>query len=75
MAVVRRRSPTSRIPVRRNRMAADLEEALDGAVSYAEEAARYADDNGMMNTGTYIEAALMSLGEAIMAMHEEAEAE
>ena len=58
-----RRSSTH-IPVRRNRMASSLTEAIDAAISYAEEAERYASDSGQSSVASYLYRASSALGEA-----------
>lgn len=65
------RRPAARVPLRRNRMAADLGEALDMAVVYAEEAERYASDEGREQTAFRIGEAVFALQDAAMVMHEE----
>ena len=59
----RRRSST-RIPVRRNRMSSGLTEAIDAAISYVEEAERYASDSGQSSVASYLYSASTALGEA-----------
>lgn len=56
---------TRRVPVRRNRLAADLSEALDAALSYAEDASRYAREEGAVGIEGHIENAIYALNNAL----------
>jgi hypothetical protein len=58
----------SRVPVRRNRMSADIGEAMAMAAEYLSDALRYADDEGMDDAAMHLRRALLSLSSASMTL-------